>query len=369
MGALAARAGCGHRVALGHKQAVGARLRTLAEDAGLRDPADLAQQLLLLMDGAWVAAWMFGPHNPGVQVAAAAVSRRHPFHQARLTDPLRPAVGATITLDGTPAHADGLRGDCRRRRSTSGGWQLDTQVFADARLDLGDRAGRVDRHDDLLGAEQLQDRPGLVVVVTQAGPDRLDGIVGSGHQPAAAHVADAGHGRPVGDEVVVDPALRAQPPAEDAFLDHLVGDLEQDDRVQVVALQKEPGLGLVAGEAVDDEAIVPVVLVQAPVDHGLDQVVGDQFAGGHAAPDLGAQLGVVLDVPAEDVADADVFQGKGFGQELGLGAFPAALDAHDDVLAHPVTCPRALELDVVSRDSFSLAAATTALRLPQLHPN
>jgi hypothetical protein len=72
MGALAARAGCGHRVALGHKQAVGARLRTLAEDAGLRDPADLAQQLLLLMDGAWVAAWMFGPHNPGVQVAAAA---------------------------------------------------------------------------------------------------------------------------------------------------------------------------------------------------------------------------------------------------------------------------------------------------------
>ena len=49
-----------------------ARLRTLAEDAGLRDPADLAQQLLLLMDGAWVAARMFGPHNPGVQVAAAA---------------------------------------------------------------------------------------------------------------------------------------------------------------------------------------------------------------------------------------------------------------------------------------------------------
>ena len=65
----------GHRVALGHKQAVVARLRTLAEDAGLRDPADLAQQLLLLMDGAWVAARMFGPHNPGVQVAAAARAR------------------------------------------------------------------------------------------------------------------------------------------------------------------------------------------------------------------------------------------------------------------------------------------------------
>ena len=35
-------------------------------------PADLAQQLLLLMDGAWVAARMFGPDNPAVQVAAAA---------------------------------------------------------------------------------------------------------------------------------------------------------------------------------------------------------------------------------------------------------------------------------------------------------
>jgi len=77
------------------------------------------------------------------------------------------------------------------------------------------------------------------------------------------------------------------------------------------------------------------VLAQAPVDHGRDQVVSDELAGGHAAPDLDAQLGVVLDVPAEDVTDADVLQLKALGQELGVGAFPAALDAHDDVLAHP----------------------------------
>ena len=62
----------GHRVALAHKQTVRARLGTLAEHAGLRQPEDLADQLLLLMDGAWVAARMFGPHNPAVQVAAAA---------------------------------------------------------------------------------------------------------------------------------------------------------------------------------------------------------------------------------------------------------------------------------------------------------
>jgi AcrR family transcriptional regulator len=62
----------GHRVALAHKQAVRSRLRTLAGAAGLRAPEELADQLLLLMDGAWVAARMFGPHNPAWQVAAAA---------------------------------------------------------------------------------------------------------------------------------------------------------------------------------------------------------------------------------------------------------------------------------------------------------
>src|SRR6266545_6414043 len=62
----------GHRVALAHKRSVLARLRGLAEDAGLRAPEALAEQLLLLMDGAWVAARMFGPDNHGAQVAAAA---------------------------------------------------------------------------------------------------------------------------------------------------------------------------------------------------------------------------------------------------------------------------------------------------------
>jgi AcrR family transcriptional regulator len=62
----------GHRVAIAHKQAVRARLRDLAEHAGLGGPDELADQLLLLMDGAWVAARMFGPDNPAAQVAAAA---------------------------------------------------------------------------------------------------------------------------------------------------------------------------------------------------------------------------------------------------------------------------------------------------------
>lgn len=62
----------GHRVALAHKRAVLERFAGLARDADLRDPDSLAAQLLLLMDGAWVAARMFGPDNHAGSVAEAA---------------------------------------------------------------------------------------------------------------------------------------------------------------------------------------------------------------------------------------------------------------------------------------------------------
>ena len=62
----------GHRVALDHKRAILERFAGLARDAGLRDPDILAAQLLLLMDGAWVAARMFGPGSHAGSVAEAA---------------------------------------------------------------------------------------------------------------------------------------------------------------------------------------------------------------------------------------------------------------------------------------------------------
>ena len=65
-----------HQVALAHKQAVRQWFQDLAEQAGLREPAALATQLLLLVDGAWVAARMFGTDNPAklaVQAAEALI--------------------------------------------------------------------------------------------------------------------------------------------------------------------------------------------------------------------------------------------------------------------------------------------------------
>ena len=62
----------GHRVAAEPKRAVVARLRELAERAGARDPNGLAEELLLIMDGAWSAARVFGPGSHGRRAAAAA---------------------------------------------------------------------------------------------------------------------------------------------------------------------------------------------------------------------------------------------------------------------------------------------------------
>jgi AcrR family transcriptional regulator len=62
----------GHQVALQHKESVRARFRSLAKEAGAREPNVLADQLFLLMDGAYMASRMFGSKNPASQLASAA---------------------------------------------------------------------------------------------------------------------------------------------------------------------------------------------------------------------------------------------------------------------------------------------------------
>ena len=64
----------GHQVALEHKQAVRARFVQLAREARAHQPEALANALLLLMDGAYMAARMYGPSpdSPAASVAGAA---------------------------------------------------------------------------------------------------------------------------------------------------------------------------------------------------------------------------------------------------------------------------------------------------------
>jgi AcrR family transcriptional regulator len=63
----------GHRTAKRHKESVLSRLEKLAAQAGAREPDELARGLLLLMDGAFAAARMFGRRkSPAASVARAA---------------------------------------------------------------------------------------------------------------------------------------------------------------------------------------------------------------------------------------------------------------------------------------------------------
>ncbi len=62
----------GHQVAIEHKQSVRTRFRQLAKEAGAKKPDVLADQLFLLMDGAYMASRMFGAQNPAAHLAEAA---------------------------------------------------------------------------------------------------------------------------------------------------------------------------------------------------------------------------------------------------------------------------------------------------------
>ena len=66
----------GHQVALDHKQSVIIRFRQLSEEAGARDPDGLANALFLLMDGAYLAARMFGPSTRSPAISLAETARQ-----------------------------------------------------------------------------------------------------------------------------------------------------------------------------------------------------------------------------------------------------------------------------------------------------
>lgn len=62
----------GHQIALEHKQSVRKHFIQLAGEAGAENAGRLADQLILLMDGAYMSTRMFGHDNPAVHLAEAA---------------------------------------------------------------------------------------------------------------------------------------------------------------------------------------------------------------------------------------------------------------------------------------------------------
>jgi hypothetical protein len=125
-------------------------------------------------------------------------------------------------------------------------------------------------------AEDVQDGIGLLVVFAEPDGQRLQGVVLARDQLATTGVAFPLAGRAVVDQAVVHPAVRAQPPGEHPARYFAVGQVKVDHRVAVVALQEELRLPLIAREAVDDEAVVPVVFPEPYPHDALDEVVADQ---------------------------------------------------------------------------------------------
>ena len=78
----------GHQVGIGHKQAVRDRFLQLAREAGARQPEALADGLFLLMDGAYMAARMFGgtAASPAARLGPAART----LIDAQCESPVRP---------------------------------------------------------------------------------------------------------------------------------------------------------------------------------------------------------------------------------------------------------------------------------------
>jgi hypothetical protein len=76
------------------------------------------------------------------------------------------------------------------------------------------------------------------------------------------------------------------------------------------------------------------VLVEPAADDFLNDVIGDEFARGGAAANLGGQLGMTLYMPPENIADADMDEVEILAEHLRLRSLAAALNAHDDVFVH-----------------------------------
>src|SRR5258708_1454153 len=136
------------------------------------------------------------------------------------------------------------------------------------------------------------------------------------------------------DQVLIQAPARAKPAALDALEDNRVWNVNMNHGVKVVGFEKELRLRPVTREAVEQEAEVPVMLIEAILDDFSHDIIGNQLTGSHDAADARRELRVALNVPAEYIADTNVHQVKVALQQLGLSPLATALDAHENELVH-----------------------------------
>src|SRR5262249_22531366 len=162
-------------------------------------------------------------------------------------------------------------------------------------------ARTVDDHDELLSAEQIDDRLRLLVEIPKplAHSDLV--VVRSLNQVAAADIADPFVGGSMKHQVVVEPARRAQSSRLDSLEHDLVRHVDQNHGINVIALEEELGLPPIPREAVKYESVVPIMLIKSPTDDLFDDLVWHQLPLAHDSHDSPSQLRVYLTIPPDNV--------------------------------------------------------------------
>ncbi len=118
---------------------------------------------------------------------------------------------------------------------------------------------------------------------------------------------------------------RAHAPPDDAPHDLLLRHVEAQDDVERVVHRGEVavqrlGLGHGAGEAVEQESVAGVGLLEPVGDHADHDVVGDEVTAVHVELGLLPQRRAGRDVQAEDVAGGHTRHAVGARDVHGLGA-------------------------------------------------
>ena len=161
----------------------------------------------------------------------------------------------------------------------------------------------------------MLDRLGLVVValVHLAAAPRADVDAGRGRVPTRP--AGAPRGEPLDDDV------------------GLHGDEKRRVERAVHGCElgvERHGLGGVAGEAVEDEALLGIIVLEALLDEIDDELVRDELAGVHEGLRLLAELRLSLHSRAEEVAGGDVREAILLDELLRLSALACAGSAEQN---------------------------------------
>jgi hypothetical protein len=181
----------------------------------------------------------------------------------------------------------------------------------------------------------VDQRRGLLVVDLEPLLDGLRLVVVALNEPRAVLVADALVLGGVVVDVVDVLVLDAYAAARDALDDLVVGGVDQEDGRQAAAtavegVLEDVGLLGVAREAVQQEAVLGLGLVDALHDHVADDLVGHEVALGHVALCLLAQRRLVLHRRPEDVAGRVIGKIEVRNKALGLGSLAGTRRPEED---------------------------------------